>query len=147
MLKNTRMSLLPTIAAGMVLACLFATSAPAQDQPASGVFAYGMVGLAPGQSLRLHAVTFGVPGDSVIELSFFDRQGNLLNRASGKVSPGQAVSIIIHYTPELQGNHTLVRALVRFDKPAGTKGYVIPSLEVVDDDTGRTAVTAINPEG
>ena len=142
-----RISLFPRIAAGIALACLFATQAQSQDQAASGLLAYGMVGIAQGQSARLHVVTVGVPGDTAIELSFFDRQGNLLSRSAGKVSPGQAVSIIIHYTPEAQGNHTLVRALVRFEKPGGTKGYVIPSLEVVDDETGRSTVLIANPEG
>ena len=80
--------------------------------------------------------------------SLFDRRGNLLSRSAGKASPGEVVSIIIHYTPEAQGNHTLVGALVRFGKPGGsTRGYVIPSLEVVDDDSGRTTVLSHpNPE-
>ena len=149
MQKTTLKRLFPRIAAGIALTCLFATQAQSQDQGASGVLAYGMVGIAQGQSLRLHAVTFGVQGDTLIELSFFDQRGNLLSRSAGKASPGQAVSIIIHYTPGAQGNHTLVRALVRFEKPGGsTRGYVIPSLEVVDDDSGRTtALSHPNPEG
>jgi hypothetical protein len=144
---HKRISSFSKIAAGIALTCLFATQAQSQDQQASGLLAYGMVGIAPGQSLRLHAVTVGVQGDTVVELSFFDRQGTLLSRSVGKLSPGQAASIIIHYTPEAQGNHTLVRALVRFEKPGGSKGYVIPSLEVVDDETGRTTVLLANPEG
>ena len=92
--------------------------AKAQDQTTGTFLASGMVGLASGQSARLNVVTVGVPSEMAIELMFLDRQGAILARSLERVSPCQAASIIIHYTPLPAVNSYPVRTLVRFNKPS-----------------------------
>ena len=54
-------------------------------------FAYGMAGLARGQTALLNVVTVGVQNEMLMELSFLDIEGRTLSRSVEKVVPGRAV--------------------------------------------------------
>ena len=122
----------------------FAHLAKAQEARASGYLAYGIVGIASGQTARLNAVTVGVRHDVPVELTFLDDQGNVVARTVERLQPGRATSLDMHFVPSPRGNRFPVRGLVRWGTPLGSEGYVIPTLEVIDDITGRTLVLGID---
>jgi hypothetical protein len=124
-----------------------ARQAKAQDARATGYLAYGTVGIASGQTARLNAVTAGVGHDVPVELTFLDDKGNVVGRTVVRLQPGRATSLDYHFIPGISGNRIPVRGLVRWASQLGPEGYVIPSLEIIDDATGRTVFVHPDPEG
>jgi hypothetical protein len=93
-------------------------------------------------------VTIGVQQEILMELSFLDSQGRTLARSVERVAPGRAVFLDLHFAENSAGsNHLAVRALVRFAAQPGPGGYILPSVEVIDDATGRTSVMDLDPAG
>jgi hypothetical protein len=151
MYKPTSRTLLP-ILIGIVAACTIwlTERAKAQDQTVSALYAFGMVGIASGQTARLNVVTAGVENDFTMELLFLDSEAKILLRSVEKVVPGHAVLLDLHYNaipPPINDRRHQIRALVKFTNQPARKGYILPSLEVIDDITGRTTVLGGNPEG
>lgn len=75
------------------------------------------------------------------ELVIYDRQGNILARSLKRLPPGRAVALDLKFADHagiaaVVGNRLEFYAEVRFTKLRG--GYVIPSLEVIEDSTGHT---------
>jgi hypothetical protein len=85
----------------------------------------------------------------VAELVIYDRLGNRLARSRRNVLPGRAVSLDVAFDQQnalaVVGNRLEFYAEVRFAKLRG--GYVIPSLEIVEDVTGKTVRTIVDPLG
>jgi hypothetical protein len=126
--------------------------AKAQEQPPSSLIAFGMAGIARGQTARLTVATVGIQNAVSLELSFLDSRGTTLARSVETVLPGRAVSLDLHFasvpsTPASELNRHQIRALLKILDQPGRGGYVLPSFEVIDDFTGRTCVLGGDPEG
>jgi hypothetical protein len=98
-----------------------------------------LLGLARGQTARLNVVSYEGPDSTPVrvELAFFDDQGNPLARSEETLAPGRAAALELPY--ERLGRADLrveVRAVVRV---VGSPN-IIPSLEVFDNETGKTDV-------
>jgi hypothetical protein len=118
----------------------FTNRAHAQTRGAAGFLASGMVTIVSGQSLRLNAVSVNVVHDVPVELLLFDSQGNVVGRAVQTLAPGHSTSLEFHLPPGPIASRMQVRTIVRWATQLGTDGYIIPTLESVDDATGRTTV-------
>lgn len=116
------------------------------------VHEFGMVGLAPGQSLRIHAVNIGNPNESPtgvpVDLELLDSDGGVIAPCiSEALRPG--ASALLNYDlaannppePDVPALRRAVRARVRIAARAAR--LIASSLEVFDSATGRGAVTAL----
>jgi hypothetical protein len=146
----TLLNVLPRLAAIttllIVFAIIFATTFPAQAQkeddnppsaPGNGGAALGtgLISLLPGQSVRLAAVNVG--GKSVpVELLVADAQGNVLILCNGFVAPGKA--FFDKFTHPGGANRLDLYAQVRVRQNVKDIEDLVPSLQIVDDETGRT---------
>jgi len=121
------------------------------DESLDDFLAYGVDNISLGQTARLHVVSFGNPEIQPAELVIYDRQGNVLSRSLERLSPGRAVLLDLRFadhTGIAVGRRLEFYAAVRFAKLSGqNKGYVIPSLEIIEDATGHTIRTIIDPIG
>jgi hypothetical protein len=143
--KTALLTIVLTVLAGNSI--WHASQAKAQGRIAPSFRAYGIIGIASGQTARLNAVTVGVRQEILIELSFLDREGNVLARTVERASPGRAISLELRFIPGPSGNRLPIRGLVRWAAQLGQEEYVIHSMEVIDDATGRTVLGWPNPEG
>jgi hypothetical protein len=126
--------------------------AKAQELPSSDLFAYPMSGIARGQTARVSVVTVGLQSAVSLELSFLDSQGTTLARSVERALPGQAVSLDLHFasvpaTTASDLNRHQIRALVKMLDQPRSGGYVLHSIEVIDDLSGRTSVLCIDKAG
>jgi hypothetical protein len=135
------------IASAIAVTCTiwFTTHATAQNQRASGFLAYGMIGITSGQTLRLNAASVNVRREVPVELLFLDTQGNVIGRSAERVLPGHAIFLELPFSPTGTGRRMQVRGLIRWATDLGPEEYVIPTLEVIDDVTGRTTVMDPDP--
>jgi hypothetical protein len=130
----------------VIFALTFATTFPAQAQkeddnppsaPGNGGAALGtgLISLLPGQSVRLAAVNVG--GKSVpVELLVADAQGNVLILCNEFVAPGKA--FFDKFTHPGGANRLDLYAQVRVRQNVKDIEDLVPSLQIVDDETGRT---------
>lgn len=112
--------------------------------------AYGVANISPGQTARLHVVTVGNPDIQPAELVIYDSQGKVLERSLERLIPGRAIVLDLRFADHNTGitvgsNRLEFYAEVRFTKLR--RGYVIPSLEVIDDLTGNTVRMVVDPLG
>lgn len=111
--------------------------------------AYGIANISPGQTARFHVVSVGNPDIQPAELVIYDRQGNALAHSLVRLRPGSAVSLDLRFADHtgiaVGGNRLEFYAAVRFSKLHN--GYVIPSLEVIEDTTGNTVRMIVDPIG
>lgn len=137
-----------TMIGGALLTSFWLTSrVTAQEQNGTELLAYGVVGLGQGQTARVNVVTVGLASDIVVEMSFLDRQGNIIARSVERAVPGHAVSLDLRFPDRVDAIRIPFRAVVRYTTPSPKRGYVIPSLELIDDAAGRTVLALPNPEG
>jgi len=113
-------------------------------------FSSGMVGLASGQTARLNVVNVGVPTPSpvpcVVALAFLDSDSKILKQmfvsvgfgkaafvdlVTGKSGPGRFQIRGIGYNPLLTPGPAI---------PQPLSCSFVPTLELFDTETGRTAV-------
>jgi hypothetical protein len=112
----------------------------------------GMVGLVRGQTARLNTVNLGGPDTRPceVELMFFDDQGNPL-AARGIIIIGGKSDFLDLNADALGGPDTRpgdrfqIRAQVVIP-PGPCRGTTIPTLEIFDNDTGKTTVFVGNPD-
>ena len=108
--------------------------------------AFGVFGITGGQTARLHAVPVGVASAQLVELMFFDRNGNLLAQSTERLLPGQAASL--DFAPVgVEISRKEIYAVMRFVNGRPRRGYVIPTVEVIDDFTRKTIFMIADPEG
>jgi hypothetical protein len=122
---------------------------PAADASAEGrgeFLAFGVLGITPGQTARLHAVALGVPETQEVELLIYDSRGHVLARSPERLHPGRPATLALPFI-ERDGNRLELYAVIRLVNGAPRRGYVISTLEVVDDATGKTMFASVNPEG
>jgi hypothetical protein len=139
-----------SLAAAAAIACtctIWLTNRAQAQTKRTGFLAYGMIGIASGQTLRVSTVSVNVGHDVPVELLFLDSQGNVLAHSADKLLPGHAIFLDYRFPGTSSGNRVQVRALVRWTTDLGTDGYVIPAVEVIDDGTGRTVVSEPDPAG
>lgn len=144
-----------TTKAAAVLLALAAVStfgavhpAVGEDYPHPRLFAFGTLGIARGQTARLNVTSVGPRIDITVEITFIDGQGRTLARKVELVRPGHAVFLDLPFTEpaDAGGNRLAAHAVVRLSRRPD-RGYVIPTLEVIDDVTGFTTVLGGDPEG
>jgi hypothetical protein len=99
-----------------------------------------MVGLARGQTARLNVVNIGDPNSSPCEVQmvFYDGQGKALARDVQRLDPGMATFLDLSYAAI--GNPNLRVQIRAWVKVVGDSTICLSSLEVFDDETGRTMV-------
>jgi hypothetical protein len=135
------------LAAGaVVLAALSGTATAFNPQPDPPAF--GIVSINPDQTIRLNVVCWEHPVDGVPpgpcrgDLMFHDMAGNVVAIRSVQLAPGHAASLDFTL-----GARSSVANLVGLDPcwiPDPTSGRALPTAEVFDTVTGRTALH-VNP--
>jgi hypothetical protein len=98
-----------------------------------------LLGLARGQTARLNVVNYDGPDSTPVrvELAFFDDQGNPVARSEEALAPGRAAALELPYA---RLGRTDLRVEVRAVVRVIGSTNIIPSLEVFDDETGKTNV-------
>ena len=141
------------IATAIVIGTLAATWAISTTRPvAAGAenreefLAYGIANITQGQTARLHVVTVGNPDTVPAELVIYDTRGDVLTHSMERLIPGKAVFLDLSFDqqPGVAGNRLEFYAVVRFD-PGRGGGYVIPTLEVLEDATGKSIFMIVDP--
>lgn len=104
-----------------------------------------MVGLARGQTARLNVVNIGDPNVSPCEVQmvFYDSQGKALARDVQKLDPGMATFLDLSYAAV--GNPNIRVQIRAWVKVIGDPTLCLASLEVFDEETGRTTVFVGDP--
>ena len=104
-----------------------------------------MVGLARGQTARLNVVNIGDPNlePCEVQMLFYDSQGKALARDVQKLDPGVATFLDLGYSDIGDPNSRVqIRAWI---KVIGDPTLCLSSLEVFDDETGRTTIFVGDP--
>ncbi len=112
---------------------------PQPDPPA-----FGMLGIAPYETVRVNAACAdgplpgGVPpGPCRVTLAFRDASGQILKQATVGLNPGAGTFLDLTTAEAgVSGRRVEVQPFI---SPAGM-GFVLASVEVFDDFTGRTVV-------
>ena len=111
---------------------------PQPDPPA-----FGVIGVDPYATARLNAVCpdsplpGGVsPGPCNVTLAFRDINGNVLSRAVKTLLPGQGTWLDWNGAQIGRG-----RTEIQPSVPVGGTGFVLLTVELFDNQTGRTIVT------
>lgn len=146
----SKADLVPASLATMVMLTLTAA-----QQPSQLGLGFAMIGIASGESARVNALNMGTGlqgqnSSCSVTLQFLDAQGQLLKQSAITLQPGKAGSLDLS-SDELPGtdSRTEVRAVLRFGYSGGANPppailqqfdcNIVPSLEVYDNDTGRTS--------
>jgi hypothetical protein len=137
-----------------------AQSPPPASIPTLPGLGFAMLSIAPGQSARLNALNSGpvIPVQDAsgcqVTLTFFDGGGQMVKRKSiAGLEPGKAALLDLS-RDELQGDDPRagIRAVLHFGYFGGAPPSpeilrhfncnILPSLEVFDNDTGKTSVVS-----
>ncbi len=104
-----------------------------------------MVGLAKGQTARLNMVNIGDPNvePCEVQMVFYDSQGKELASDIQKLDPGMATFLDLSYAAI--GNPNLRVQFRAWVKVIGDPTLCLASLEVFDEETGRTMVFIGDP--
>jgi len=139
-----------TVAVGfafVAVACLvhFVRPVHAEQTP---FFVFGVTGIIPSETARLHVVSVGLRDAIPAQLVFLDGQGSILMQSAVELVPGRSVSLDLPFIERsASGNrlsfYTRINLLSKPDKD----GYVVSTLEVIDNNTGRTIRVIVDPEG
>ena len=111
----------------------------------SAEFSSGMVGLASGQTARLNVVNLGVPSPlpCVLVLAFLDSDSKILKQMFVSVGSGKAAFMdLLNSGARIQirgmGYNPLLSPEAAIPQPLSCN--LVPTLELFDTETGRTAV-------
>lgn len=107
---------------------------PQPDPPA-----FGLVAMVKGQVAQFNAVCSNLPsevspGPCRAELSFNDINGKPLKRMTIALRPGRSASLAL---PASSEGRIQLQPVILLDQGSGR---VIPTVEVFDEDTGRTTL-------
>jgi len=154
----TRTLLFGLIVSGVAgIAAAQSTSPPAWY---GQVQTFGMVGLTEGQTARLNLLNPGVPSPAATgaicsaQVSFLNDQGTVLKMSTVSVIPGKSVSFDLDRDTDLavSDRRVEIRATIRIPvltpvasplqplPPQPGICSLVPSLEVFNNDTGKTQV-------
>lgn len=140
---------------GLSLAAFLCGPAAMAQPPAATEWQnLGMIGITAGQTARLNVLNPGLPapaGTAAIcsaNLSFLDDQGKDLKDMAVSVIPGKSVSLDLNADKDLSpalgaGARLEIRALV--STPASGSYCLVPTLEIIDNLTGKTTVALSTP--
>ncbi len=126
----------------------------AQAQPGVG---FGLIGIANGQSLRVNALNLGTRSSTPatgceVTLQFLNAKGVVLRESVVQLPAGQGASFDLHRAQVSdQPGRASVRAVLLFGfagggAPPGPDARqnfdcnIVPTLELIDDATGRTTL-------
>jgi hypothetical protein len=136
--KSTKLFVIPAL---LVVAIILSTAVPGRAQKVSPQvqdnsigYSTGLIGIAPGQSVRLAAVN---EGNLTIPFQFriVDDQGFPLIQDDGFVPPGKSAFIEFEYFGK--GDRLELNAQVRAGSDKALK-ELNPSLHVIDTASGKT---------
>ena len=142
--RHLKTTTLVALIAALAVFGLLHKGARAEDR--EEFLAFGVQGITRGQTVRLHAVPLGVATVQSVELMIYDSQGNLLAHSSERLLPGQAASLELPF-PERDSNRLEIYGVMRFVNGRPRTGYVIPTMETIDDSTGKTIFMGVDPTG
>jgi hypothetical protein len=137
-----RFSLLATMVFSAVLAGAQGFTAPQLHNST-------VVGIASGQTAKLNILYPALPAPLLsqamcaVTASIVDDQGTVLKTQDFQMVGGKTASITLNADTELPGAHAAqIHALTLTPAASPTGGYcqVLPSLDIVDNATGRTLV-------
>jgi hypothetical protein len=137
-----RFSYLATVVFTAVLARAQGGFTPPQQHDST------VVGIAAGQTAKLNVLYPSVPAPILqvmcaVTLNLVDDQGNVLKSQDFQILGGKTVSLSLNADTDLQGDHRAqIRALTLTPPTSSRGGYcaLLPSLDIVDNATGRTLV-------
>ena len=145
-MNNKNISIRLMTALGITLVVFFgARSQTAQAVDQTDGKPLPMVGLAKGQTARLNLVNIGDPNVSPCEVQmvFYDSQGKTLARDAYKLEPGMATFLDLSYAEV--GNPNIRVQIRAWARVIGDPSICLASLEVFDDETGRTTLFVGDP--
>jgi hypothetical protein len=136
-----RFSLLATIVLTAILARAQGFIAPQQHNSS-------VVGIASGQTARLNVLYPSIPAPLLqvmcaVTASIVDDQGTVLKTQDFQMLGGKSASLSLNADTELPGAHAAqIHALTLTPAASSAGGFcqVLPSLDIVDNATGRTLV-------
>ena len=138
MKTRSRIVKFATLAVLMAIATVLITNHVQAFRPTAVEFNFGMIGITRGQTARLSMLNLGREPIN-LSLNFTDSAGRLIKRSFEVVEGGHA--IFLDLTPgtvdDVAGRFQIHASIEAFGD-AGRK--IIPTLEVFDNDTGRTQV-------
>jgi hypothetical protein len=134
-------SYLATIIFSAVLASAQGNFVPSQQHNSS------MVGIAAGQTAKLNVLYPSIPAPLLqvmchVTVSIVDDQGDVLKTQDFQMLGGKSVSISVNADTDLPGHAAQIHALTFTPATSSAGGYcqVLPSLDIVDNATGKTLV-------
>ena len=111
-------------------------------------FVFGPSAISPGETARLNVVSVGVRETVAAQLVFFDSSGTVLTQTTVQLAPGRVVSLDLGFVERsATGNRMTFYPMVRLGARTENEGYVLPTLEVFDNATGRTSRLGPDPAG
>jgi len=137
-----RFSFLATIVFSAVLARAQGDFVPSQQHNSS------VVGIAAGQTARLNVLYPSIPAPLLLQVmchvtvSIVDDQGGILKTQDFQMVGGRSVSISLNADTDLPAHAAQIHALTLTPATSSAGGYcqVLPSLDIVDNATGKTLV-------
>lgn len=136
------------------LVAFSAVTMAAQAQPGVG---FGLIGIAEGQSLRVNALNLGnrssTPATGCdVTMRFLDAKGGVLRESVVRLAVGQGAGLDLRRAQVSdKPGRTSVRAVLLFGSAGGGAPpgpdarqnldcNIVPTLELLDDSTGRTTL-------
>ena len=142
MIWKRKVASLSMVAVTAAIALLWCVKGGQGQTKVAGYWAWGMMGVATGQTLRFNAVSVDVDHEVPVELLLLDGEANVVARKVDRLKPGHSTYLDFPFPNDGRTNRVQLRALVRWGAGLGKDGYLISSMEVIDDATGRTTVAA-----
>lgn len=115
---------------------------PLQPFGTADVSGTGMLGVVPGQTLRLNAVNIGVLANACsVQMMILDASGNHLTRPDTvTLLPGAAAHLDFSPPPSGALSRTQARTLIALAETSRTNCAILPTVEVFDNVTQRTSI-------
>jgi len=134
-------SCLATIVFTSVLASAQGSFVPSQQHNST------VVGIAAGQTAKLNVLYPSIPAPFLqvmchVTISIVDDQGSILKTQDFQMLGGKSVSISVNADTDIPGHAAQIHGLTFTPATSSTGGYceVLPSLDIVDNATGKTVV-------
>src|SRR5882724_4908845 len=131
----------------MAMAALLITN-PAKARPIYLESNFGMVGITRGQTARLNVLNVGREPIN-LSLNFTDSAGRLIKQSFETVEGGHA--IFLDLTPgtvdDVAGRFQIHASIEASSRGGDGSRQIIPTLEVFDNETGRTHVVLCACDG